>query len=112
MESDAANQMAAALDRLWVRFLPETRSRIEILETAARALANGPLSDSDREAAAGAAHKLAGSLGNFGLQRGTAIARELEVLYAGGAGPAPEDAVRMTSELRQLVDSRIASSPA
>jgi HPt (histidine-containing phosphotransfer) domain-containing protein len=99
-------QISAALERLWVRFLPETRARVEILEAAALALAAGTLSSTQRDSAAGAAHKLAGTLGTFNLARGTLVARELEQLYGGGDGPSHETAAQMAKELREMVEGR------
>jgi HPt (histidine-containing phosphotransfer) domain-containing protein len=98
--------ISAALERLWVKFLPEIRARVDILEAAALALSSGILSDSQRQSATSAAHKLAGTLGTFNLARGTTVARELEYLYAGGDGPSAETAVQMARELREMVDGR------
>lgn len=106
MTSDPAPEIAAALERLWVRFLPEIRARVEILEAAAVALAAGSLSGAQRESAISAAHKLAGTLGTFSLALGTGVARELEQLYAGGDGPSPEVAAQLAQELREMVDGR------
>ena len=108
---DKGAEIAAALDRLWVRFLPEIRARVGILEASALALAGGTLSLTQRESAASAAHKLAGTLGTFSLARGTVVARELELLYSGGDCPNPETAAQMAAELRSLVEGR-ASTPA
>ncbi len=99
-------QISAALERLWVRFLPEIRARVEILEAAALALAGGTLSPTQRDSAASAAHKLAGTLGTFSLARGTVVARELEQLYGGGDGPSSETAAQMAKELREMVEGR------
>jgi len=107
---DKGAEIAAALDRLWVRFLPEIRARVEILEAAALALAGGTLSLAQRESAAGAAHKLAGTLGTFSLARGTVVARELELLYSDGDGPSTESAAQLAAELRNLVERRALSS--
>jgi len=74
--------MAAALARLWTKFLPEIQSRIATLAAAVTALENGALPADQQEAAHAAAHKLSGSLGTFGLQRGTEIAREAELALA------------------------------
>ena len=103
---ETAAAISAALERLWVRFLPEMRARVEILEAAAVALAGGTLSGEQRGAAASAAHKLAGTLGTFSLARGTVLARELEQLYAGGDGPSSETAAQMAKELREMVEGR------
>ena len=107
---ETAAAISAALERLWVRFLPEIRARVEILEATAVALASGTLSAAQRESATSTAHKLAGSLGTFGLAHGTVVARELEQLYAGGDGPRPEVAAQMARELREMVEGR--STPA
>ncbi|HVU47708.1 MAG TPA: Hpt domain-containing protein, partial [Terracidiphilus sp.] len=81
MESPTAKpvqpDLTAALDRLWVRFLPEIRERVTIVESAIQTLSSGALSAEQKEAAASAAHKLAGVLGTFSLHRGTELAREL-----------------------------------
>jgi len=110
MASDQANDIAAALDRLWERFLPEIRTRVAILEAAAQALENGELVTAQREEASSAAHKLAGTLGTFGLARGTAVARELEQFYINSEGLTPEIALKSATELRELIERRGSST--
>jgi HPt (histidine-containing phosphotransfer) domain-containing protein len=108
----AANQppppnLSAALDRLWTRFLPELHARVALLESAAQSLAAGSLTTEERQAAQAAAHKLAGVLGTFNLERGTVLARELEHLYE--AAPDPSEAPRLAQhakEIRSLLESR------
>jgi HPt (histidine-containing phosphotransfer) domain-containing protein len=109
MTSDAQTALAAALERMWVEYLPKTRERVAILETAAADFAANRLSIEQNEAAGSAAHKLAGVLGTFGLTRGTVLARELEVMYSRQNGPDPELAERLSStaaELRAVVEAR------
>ena len=107
----AANQgstdLAAALDRLWARFLPELRERLGILDSAAQAHAAGTLSKEQQENAHAAAHKFAGVLGTFNLERGTELARELELLYESPPDPtaAPRIA-QLSSDLRTLIETR------
>lgn len=101
-----AAALAEAVNLLWRKFLPEIRARVAILESAAQALASNALSAAQREEAAGAAHKLAGVLGTFGLAHGTIVARELEQLYGSGDGPSPETAAQMAKELRELIEGR------
>ncbi len=74
--------LSAALDRLWTQFLPQIHERVDILESAADAFAAGTLEPERQQEAQAAAHKLAGTLGTFGLTRGTALARELEIVYS------------------------------
>ena len=101
--------LAQALDSLWRRFEPEIAGRVAILESAAAVLADGHLTKEQREAAQIAAHKLAGVLGSFGLARGTAVARDLELALSGepsrNADWAPHLAAA-AAELRDLVKNR------
>jgi HPt (histidine-containing phosphotransfer) domain-containing protein len=103
----APPDLAAALERLWARFLPELRERVAVLESAAHSLAAGALTAEKQEEAHAAAHKLAGVLGTFNLDRGTELARALELLLE--SAPDPSSAPRLaqsTSELRTLIDHR------
>lgn len=104
--TDKAAAISAAIEHMWVRFLPQTRARVQILESAALALERGTLTPDECEAAAGAAHKLAGTLGTFNLARGTVVARELEQLYGSGKLPSPEIAAQLASELREMIEGR------
>jgi HPt (histidine-containing phosphotransfer) domain-containing protein len=82
METADSSPLAEAMNRLWARFLPEIEERVATLELAATSIRDGSLSPALREQAGAAAHKLAGTLGTFGLDEGTELAREAEMLYA------------------------------
>ena len=105
--ADAA-AIAAALDRMWVKYVPDLRERVCVLDAAARALMAGELSDDLRQRAQAAAHKLAGSLGTFGLGRGTELARMLEGRWAAGGlkGSDAEELASAAAEIRLLVEGR------
>jgi HPt (histidine-containing phosphotransfer) domain-containing protein len=98
--SEMPAAMAAAMARLWTKFLPEIEQRIAVLEDAARALSAGTLSEEQRTAAHAAAHKLAGSLGTFGMQRGTDVARAAEDLLA--EMPLAASASQLHAAVREL----------
>lgn len=101
--------LAAALNGMWTKFLPEMTARLSILETAAASLAAASLTPAQQQAAASAAHKLAGVLGTFGLAQGTALARELETLYSAPAAPSPTHSAHilsLTASLRSVIESR------
>ncbi len=105
----AGGSLSAAIDLLWVRFLPEIRTRVELLKAASAACAANTLSAGMRAEAISAAHKLAGSLGTFNLSRGTELAREFEVLTSRDGAPDATAADRLAaiaSELGVLVESR------
>jgi HPt (histidine-containing phosphotransfer) domain-containing protein len=110
-QSDAqgGTALSQAIDRLWVRFLPEIKERIAVIQVAADALAAGTIITSRREAAYAAAHKLAGVLGTFGLTRGTVLARELEINFSREDSPDPVSGKKLAAiaaELRAMVESR------
>jgi chemotaxis protein histidine kinase CheA len=106
--ADAA-AIAAAMQRMWTQFRPQMEQRVDVLETAAAALAEGQLSEEQRAAAAKAAHTLAGTLGTFGLAEGTALARESEPVFAADA---PQDASRaarvaeIAATLRTMIEAK------
>ena len=74
------DDLRKSLDQLWQKHIPETKSRLEILERALQAFIQGKLSQELRLEAVQAAHKLAGSLGSFGLGSSSEKATELELL--------------------------------
>jgi HPt (histidine-containing phosphotransfer) domain-containing protein len=99
----------SALDRLWIKFLPQITERIAILESAADALASGRLASDLRNEATAAAHKLAGVLGSFGLGQGTTFAREAETFYSSALEPDPSYSGRLkflAAQMRATVESR------
>jgi HPt (histidine-containing phosphotransfer) domain-containing protein len=101
--------MAEALNRLWTQFLPQIEERVSTLESAATALAEGSLSSEQCEHAHSAAHKLAGVLGTFGLDRGTELAREAELLYSSGPSSATALDGRpaaLAAQLRAILGTR------
>jgi HPt (histidine-containing phosphotransfer) domain-containing protein len=98
--------MAEALARLWTRFLPEIENRLALLESAARSVEAGLLSEEQREEAHQAAHKLSGVLGTFGLHRGTELARQVEVALAEGLPSSAAELSSWIAELRLVIDSR------
>lgn len=101
--------VSAMLDQLWAKFLPQIEERVAVLGRAVEELAQGNLSPALREDAHHAAHKLAGSLGTFGLADGTTLAREAENLLAGTEPVASAAASRLGAiliELQKLIRSK------
>jgi HPt (histidine-containing phosphotransfer) domain-containing protein len=74
-------QLKAMLAGIWEKSLPVLKQRVEVLEQAVAALADGTLAEPLREMANGEAHRLAGLLGTFGYPEGTDAARELELAF-------------------------------
>ena len=100
---------SAALDQLWIKFLPEIEERLALLESAAAAAQDGSLTPQVQHSAQAAAHKLAGVLGSFGLSEGTAPARETERIYSLTEAPSRESAsllAALAAALHSVVDGR------
>jgi HPt (histidine-containing phosphotransfer) domain-containing protein len=76
--------------------------RLATLDKAAAAASAGALADDVRKEAASNAHKLAGSLGMYGYDEGTRVARELEMLL-GNAAPDAAKLNKLIVELRAVV---------
>jgi HPt (histidine-containing phosphotransfer) domain-containing protein len=98
-----------ALDELWVRFLPDIEDRVKVLAGAAAALCAGDFAPESRVAAESAAHKLAGILGTFNLNRGTELAREFEATVAPNAQLDPNSGERLSwivREIRTMMENR------
>ena len=101
--------LAEAMSRLWAQFLPQIEERVSTLESAAAALAEGSLTTTQCEEASSDAHKLAGVLGTFGLDRGTELAREAEQLYSSGqlsSSVSNGRPAELASQLRGIVATR------
>jgi HPt (histidine-containing phosphotransfer) domain-containing protein len=77
----------AAIAALWQDARPRALERVAVLEAAVTALAEGALAPETADEARREAHKLAGSLGTFGLPAGTEHARAIERAFDAGAGP-------------------------
>lgn len=104
-EQPSAESVEEALAEVWDRAYPVTIQRIDSIEGAATELAREQPDAARIDAGRADAHKLAGVLGTFGLDRGTQLAKGLEARLQGQAGPAAaREAHRMAVELRGLVD--------
>lgn len=73
-----AEELKKKLEETWAKMLPLMLRRLDAIKRAHRALTEDALDDSLRAEAAAEAHKLAGSLGVFGMQDGTDAALEIE----------------------------------
>ncbi len=99
--SEVEDKTASLLAALWLRVRPLVEERLATLD---QAVAANPLPEQLRKDAAGSAHKLAGSLGMYGYDEGTRIAREIELLLDSGSA----DTTRLealVAELRGSISS-------
>jgi HPt (histidine-containing phosphotransfer) domain-containing protein len=98
---------------MWVRHRSQILERVTVLEAAASSVTAKSLTEAGRETAQAAAHKLAGTLGMFNLDRGTDLARELDFTYSSESTLAAASGTHLaslTSELRTMIESRQAGT--
>ena len=77
---DKKAQHLAALTSIWQKHQPKRQQQLKTIGSAIATLQDGNLELSDRLSAIVAAHSLAGNLGQFGFERASQLARELEHL--------------------------------
>jgi HPt (histidine-containing phosphotransfer) domain-containing protein len=99
MSSSSGIDLKIVLDRLWNDHRELTLSRLSIVRDAIASAETGTLDREVRLNGEREAHKLAGSLGTFGLQEATEAARKIEHMLGYDSLTAPQ-----LRELRRLLD--------
>jgi HPt (histidine-containing phosphotransfer) domain-containing protein len=96
--------MQAALATIWKKNLPQTRERLALLQRAAEQLSTTRTIEDDLRAdATSTAHKMAGSLGMFGLHSATDAARAIEHSLDQDGLPQPERLQEQVSTLAAIL---------
>lgn len=98
------------LAQIFARFRATMWGRIAVLQEAAGAGLAGGLPAQLRRRAEEEAHKLAGSLGTFGMAEGSRLARDIEWLLQ-GAGPVEGASAWRLSELVVALTHELAAGP-
>jgi len=106
--NDPAAMIAARLADLWRQSLPIMLERVAALRSACEALDRNPADAAARSVAREAAHKLSGSLGIFGLPRGTELAAAMEQVLQGADPLTPQNVALLAEQVLEL-DAVIAS---
>ena len=96
----SSEEVAKKLDELWRRFLPTILSRVATIQLAIEGLEAGHLDGELKANAAQEAHRLAGSLGTFGLAHSSGMSSKIERLLS-----KPDSIQSMAAELTRLLDS-------
>ncbi len=99
------------LAKLWQKFRPGAFERLALVDAAAAGLLRGDLALADRREAERAAHKLAGSVGTYGLLEGSQIARRIERLLEGEAPVAQTD-ILLLCDLVEALRFELEQTPA
>ncbi|MGI0486844.1 response regulator [Pantanalinema rosaneae CENA516] len=103
-------QGLAHLQQLLERHRGSFSTQVAILEQAQAALAAGGMDSELRQQATREAHKLAGSLGIFGMPGGSTVAHAIEELLTGDR-PLEQSAARQLTQLVQALQQEIAKPP-
>lgn len=74
----AQRKVQTVLQEIWVKFLETWETQIVVFEEAIAELSTGNLNQELRSSAQAKAHSLIGSLGSFGLLKGSEVARQIE----------------------------------
>ncbi|MDR3745420.1 MAG: Hpt domain-containing protein [Acidobacteriaceae bacterium] len=102
MDPNFEDETRSMQQAIWKRYRPVVLERLELLDRAGAVARTGALSEELHAEAASVAHKLAGSLGMYGYDEGTRIAREIEVLLDNPV-PASARLWELATELRSSV---------
>jgi diguanylate cyclase (GGDEF)-like protein len=104
--------LTAAVQQLWEQARPGALARMDAIDDAVAAVMAGALTDEQRDHARREAHKLAGSLGTFGLRDATGHAAALETAFEDtpGMDRVPELA-QHARDLRELIESGEGGGP-
>jgi HPt (histidine-containing phosphotransfer) domain-containing protein len=104
-------QIPSPAARVWAQFRDLIFERMATVETAVVGVRRATLTPETRQKAVLEAHRLAGSLGMFGLPEGTRLAREIEQLLGETAVLAP-DTPRRLAELAAGLRRELEKGPA
>ena len=108
MKSSREERLQARLRQAWVEARTLVAERMRVLEAAVSAANLGALGQEQRSSAIAAAHKLAGSLGVFGLREASFCARNIEEQFHAGcrdAGTLARMVQRLQQQLRKYEDA-------
>jgi HPt (histidine-containing phosphotransfer) domain-containing protein len=109
--SQGQAQVPSSAARVWAQFRDLIFERMATVEAAVTGMKQGALNPDIRQKAVLEAHRLAGSLGMFGLAEGTRLAREIEHLLDESAARIP-DTPRRLAELAAGLRHELEKGPA
>ena len=99
---DKKSQQIAALTGIWEKHRPQREQQLVSLEQAVTALQAGNLATHDRLSAIAIAHSFAGNLGQFGLDRASQLAKEIEHLLQNAPSNDPKQLWQLATKLQAL----------
>ena len=110
VSTSVQTQTLAAIADLWQRFEPRLQEQINVIEAAITALRHDTLDTTSHQQAITEAHSLAGSLGTFGVTKGSQLAREIEQILA-TQQPLPIQTINHLQQQFQALHQAISQRP-
>ncbi len=102
MTQEAEARVNALLEKLWHQHKPTILERFALISEFTERVERGTLTSAQREDAASAAHKLAGSLGTFGMHEATELARQIETVFQKERLLLPQEKTQLRRDVDQL----------
>jgi len=106
-EAADEDELSELSEEVWSQFQGRIFEQVTTIEEAGCALLDGSLTSEQCEKAQREAHKLAGSLGSLGFEKGTQLAREIEQILLAGSAIGKAECLRVCDavfELRELLE--------
>jgi two-component system, OmpR family, response regulator len=97
-----AEQVNSVVAQVWQQMKGVSFERLTVLEAAIAALKDGSFTPEHRTQAEHSAHKLAGSLGTFGLMEGSAIAAQIEEQFETTVNWRSQEIKTVTQQVKTL----------
>jgi DNA-binding response OmpR family regulator len=97
-EQSTADKLATSMAKIWETSKVQFLEQLQIIETISQELSLGQIAADRQATAEREAHKLAGTLGMFGLMEGSMVARKLEHLWQ----LVPPEPLEIAKLVRQL----------
>jgi diguanylate cyclase (GGDEF)-like protein len=107
-DSQKQEEMRAFIARVWDKAKPNLLQQVAVVVEAAEVLLSGELPEEMQQQAKQQAHKLAGSLGTYGLAAGSELAKQIETILESERSSVNAQKHRLyslTSSLQQLVEA-------
>ncbi len=101
-QPDKRSQHLTALTKLWEKYQSKREQQLTTLDQAIASLGVGNLEISDRLSAIVIAHSLAGNLGQFGLEKASQLAKEIEQQLQNYSSHNPTQRQLLSNKLKSL----------
>jgi len=109
--ADPSSALTDAVREIWERRKADVMASVEVVEHAVAAILAHGAAGENRQAAVRAAHQLAGSVGMFGFETASEVAREIELVLESGDAHDADDAKTLAVLVAALRDGLESDRP-